>query len=312
VIALETVHAVVVNWSGGGPQNLACVESLLAQGIAPERVHFVDNASTDGSRELVEAAHPTLAFLRNDANLGFGEGANQGARAALAAGAEAVFFVNNDLTLPAGSLTELIAGLERHPQAGMVGPRVLQAADPSVVWCAGGELSWRQNLSTLRGNGMRDGDEFRRELQMDYLPGCALLVTRACWEAVGSFDAGYFAYMEDVDLGVRGSALGFESWLIGAVAAHHASSSATGGGYNPRRKYMMGVNSIWFLRAHGGPAAWLRFFVFDVLSLPFVWLANLPRGQSRAVLAKAHGILAGLAGKRVRASDLEPGGTWLW
>lgn len=310
--ALEAVHAVVVNWNGGGPQNLACIESLLAQGLAPGRVHFIDNASNDGSLEAVEAAHPQLAFQRNTTNLGFGEGANLGAREALAAGAQLVFFVNNDLTLPAGGLDGLVAGLERHPEAGLVGPRVLDSKDPTLVWCAGGELSWRQNLSTLRGNGQRDGDEFRRELRMDYLPGCALLARRACLEVVGLFDAGYFAYMEDVDLGVRASAAGFESWLIGEVAAHHASSSATGGGYNPRRKYMMGVNSIWFLRAHGGAAAWLRFFAFDVLSLPFVWLAKLPRGESRAVVAKAWGIAAGLRGKRVQAGDLEPGGTWLW
>lgn len=312
MIDIASVHAVVVNWNGGVATNLACIESLLAQGLAPERVHFVDNASNDGSREAVESAHAQLRFQRNATNLGFGEGANQGARAALAEGAQAVFFVNNDLTLPAGSLAGLLAGFDRHPAAGLVGPRVLQAADTSIVWCAGGELSWRQNLSTLRGNGERDGDEFRRELRMDYLPGCALLVTRACLERLGSFDAGYFAYMEDVDLGVRAKAAGFESWLIGDVAAHHASSSATGGGYNPRRKYMMGVNSIWFLRAHGGASAWLRFLVFDVLSLPFVWLANLPRGQSRAVVAKAWGIGAGLRGKRVHADDLEPGGTWLW
>lgn len=310
--SLKPVHAVVVNWNGGARENLACIESLLAQGLSPGQVHFVDNASSDGSREAVEAAHRDLACLRNASNLGFGEGANLGARAALAAGAQSVFFVNNDLTLPAGSLDGLLAGLERHPRAGLVGPRVLDSADRSIVWCAGGELSWRQNLSTLRGNGERDGDEYRRELRMDYLPGCALLVRRACLERVGLFDAGYFAYMEDVDLGVRASAAGFESWLIGDVAAHHASSSATGGGYNPRRKYMMGVNSIWFLRAHGGAAAWLRFMLFDVLSLPFVWVAKLPRGESRAVVAKAWGILAGLRGKRVQASDLEPGGTWLW
>ena len=275
-------------------------------------MHFVDNASTDGSCEVLEQAHPGLAFLRNAANLGFGEGANLGARAALANGAEAVFFVNNDLTLPVGTLDALVDGLDRHERAGLVGPRVLDAADPRVVWCAGGELSWRQNLSTLRGNGEHDSDEFRRELRMDYLPGCALLVRRACLEQVGLFDAGYFAYMEDVDLGVRASAAGFESWLIGAAAAHHASSSATGGGYNPRRKYMMGVNSVWFLRAHGGAAAWLRFALFDVLSLPFVWFAKLPKGEGRAVVAKAWGICAGLRGKHVQASDLEPGGTWLW
>ena len=305
------VHAVVVNWNGG-PLNLACVESLLAQGIAAECVHFVDNASRDGSRELVEGAHPDLCFLHNEQNLGFGAAANQGARAALDAGAEAVFFVNNDLTLPAGNLDALLEGLDRHPRAGFVGPRVLDAADPTRVWCAGGTLSWRQNLSTLRGHGRRDGDEFRREVRMDYLPGCALLARRACLEEVGLFDDDYFAYMEDVDLGVRAGDAGWESWLIGGASAHHASSSATGGGYNPRRKYMMGVNSIWFLRTHGSTSAWLRFIAFDILSLPFVWLARAPRGGSRSVAAKALGILAGLRGKRVQATDLEPGGTRLW
>ena len=180
------------------------------------------------------------------------------------------------------------------------------------MWCAGGALTWTQNLSTLRGHGERDGEEYRAELAMDYLPGCALLATRACLERVGLFDDGYFAYMEDVDLGVRARAAGFESWLVGGVAALHASSSATGGGYNPRRKYMMGVNAVWFLRAHGDARAWARFALYDVLSLPFVWLANLPRGRGRAVVAKAWGTLVGLAGRRVRARDLEPGGTWLW
>lgn len=310
--AVGGVHAVVVNWNGGAEANRACLTSLLEEGIARERLWFVDNASTDGSRELVEGEFAGVPILAQSANLGFGEGANVGARSALEAGAEAVFFVNNDLTIAPGALRLLLDALEREPRAGFVGPRVLQAEEPTRVWCAGGVLTWTENLSTLRGHGRPDGAEYRRELVVDYLPGCALLARRACLEEVGLFDAGYFAYMEDVDLGVRAAERGWKSLLVGEAVAHHASSSATGGGYNPRRKWMMGVNSVRFLRAHGGAAAWLRFLVFDVASLPLVWLANLPRGRGRAVVAKGCGILAGLRGRRVRAADLEPGGTWLW
>ena len=70
------------------------------------------------------------------------------------------------------------------------------------------------------------------------------------------------------------------------------------------RKYMIGVNTVWFLRRHGTPSRWLRFLVFDVLSLPFVFAIGLFRGRGRAVLAKARGIWDGLRGRRVTAARL--------
>ncbi len=120
-------------------------------------------------------------------------------------------------------------------------------------------LTWRENLSTLRGHLEPDGPKWRETRAVDYVPGCALLARREVLEQVGMFDAEFFAYMEDVDLCLRARRAGFEVWLAGDAAVLHASSSATGGGYNPRRKYMMGVNSIWFLRRHARAGEWLRF-----------------------------------------------------
>lgn len=303
--------AVVVNWNGG-EANLDCLASLVDEGFEPERIVFVDNGSSDGSRELVRARFPRLAFVDNATNLGFGEGANQGARLALERGAERVFFVNNDLLLAPGCFALLEAALEECEQRGVVGPRVLDLDEPSRVWCAGGLMTWRQNLSTLRGHGEPDGAEYRLRMEVDYIPGCAMLVKRAVLEEIGLLDADLFAYMEDVDFCLRAKAAGFEVFLVGDAAAHHASSSATGGGYNPRRKYMMGVNSIWFLRRHGRARHWLRFALFDVASLPALWLAGLASGRSRAVLAKGLGIWDGLRGKRVTAERIQPGASRLW
>ncbi|MBK7644347.1 MAG: glycosyltransferase family 2 protein [Planctomycetes bacterium] len=305
------IFAVVANWNGG-EENLECLRSLVAQELPEERIVFVDNGSSDGSLALVRARHPRLRVIENASNLGFGEAANQGARLALELGARAVFFVNNDVVAPPGTLAQLAAALEARPTAGIVGPRVLYKSDPSRVWCAGGELTWRENLSTLRGHLEPDGPTWRESRAVDYVPGCALLARRALLERIGMFDAEYFAYMEDVDLCLRARRAGFEVWLVGDAAVEHATSAATGGGYNPRRKYMMGVNSIWFLRRHARAGEWLRFFVFDVLSLPLLWIAGLFRGRGKAVLAKGLGILDGLRGKRVTAEAIRAGAGWLW
>jgi GT2 family glycosyltransferase len=310
-IAREEVFAVVVNWNGGC-SNLACIASLLADGIDADRIVFVDNGSRDGSLEAVQERHPGLRFVRNAQNLGFGEGANAGARLALQGGARAVFFVNNDVVLRPPVLQRLLAGLARHPGAGVVGPRVLYEHDPGTVWSAGGELTWRVNLTSLRGHGRRDAEPWRADRQVDYIAGCALLATREVLESVGLFDAALFAYMEDVDLCLRARSAGFGVRVLGEASVLHALSRSTGGGYSPRRKYMTGVNSVWFLRSHGRPLRWASFWLFDVLSLPLVFLAALPSGRGKAVLAKGKGILDGLRGRRVTAAAIVPGASRLW
>lgn len=305
------IAAVIANWNGG-EENLDCLRSLAANGVRGADVVFVDNGSTDGSLERVLAAHPDASVIRNGANLGFGEASNQGARFALERGADAVFFVNNDVVLPDGVVVRLARELERDARLGIVGPRVLYRDDPTRVWAAGGMLTWRENLSTLVGHGERDGPEHRAVRDVDYVAGCALLATRACLAKVGLFDATYFAYMEDVDLCLRAKSAGFGVRMVGDVSALHATSLATGGGYNPRRKWMMGVNSIWFLRRHARAAQWARFVAYDVLPLPILWCAGLFRGRAKAVAAKGLGIVDGLRGKRVTADAIREGASWLW
>ena len=305
------ILAVVVNWNGGDA-NLACVESLKGQGGGLEGIVFVDNGSQDGSAERVLERHPDLLSIRNADNRGYGEGNNQGIRLALERGAEAVLIVNNDVVMEEGALAALVEVLEEEPAVGIAGPRVLDGSRPGHLWAAGGRLTWRHNLTTLLGQGAPDGEAWRATRAVDYVPGCAMLVRREVFDRVGTFDADYFAYTEDVDLCLQAGRAGFGVRCVGRAAALHAHSSSTGGGYNPRRKYMMGVNSVWFLRRHAGPLQWLSFLLFDVVSLPLVWLAGLPRGRGRAVAAKALGILDGLRGRRVRPEQLEPGSSWLW
>jgi GT2 family glycosyltransferase len=293
--------AVVLNWNGG-EQNLACVRALLAQGLAPERIVFVDNASSDGSRERVAAEFPGLVVLANAENLGYGHGTNRGIEHALAAGAERVLLVNNDVTFRAG----VLAGLERAlaETGGIVGPRVLFLHPPERVWCAGGVITFRTNLSTMLGHGEPDALEFQVTRSVDYVPGCALLAERAVFERVGLLEGDYFAYHEDVEFCWKAKRSGFAVRVIGALAVHHDAHASTGGGYNALRKYMMAVNTVHFLRRHGTLARWLGFWIFDVATLPLVWLYRSTRGEGAAVVAKARGTWDGLRGRQVTAERL--------
>ena len=305
------VYAVVVNWNGG-EHNRRCLESLLDQGLAQNRLVFVDNGSTDGSREEVGARFPGVVLLANRNNEGFGHGANRGVEAALAAGAEAVLLVNNDVTFPPGTVAALLARLVARPGLGVVGPRVLYASQPGRVWAAGGTLTYRQNLSTLRGHGEPDGPLYRQRVDVDYVAGCAMLVRAEVFAAIGLFDGAYFAYHEDLDFCISAKRAGFAVECDGESSAWHDAHASTGGGYSPRRKYMMAVNTLWFLRRHGSARGWFGFVAFDVLPLPALVVLGVVNGRWRGALAKALGTWHGLLGRRVEGHAIESGSHRLW
>ncbi|QDU68023.1 glycosyltransferase family 2 protein [Engelhardtia mirabilis] len=305
------IFAVVVNWNGGAA-NLPCIASLLDQELEPEEIVFIDNASVDGSLERVLERYPALTVVRNDTNEGYGHGCNRGVAIALDRGADAVFLVNNDVQVPRGALRRLEQYLVEHEDVGIVGPRVLYEKEPDLVWAAGGMLTFRENLSTLRGHRQPDGEPWQATTAVDYVAGCALLARRSVYEQLEGLDGDLFAYHEDVDFCVRAVEQGFGVVCLGPVHVFHDAHTSTGGGYNPRRKYMMAVNTPWFLRRHGTPVRWLRFLVYDVLTWPLVLLRSLFRGEARGAIAKALGTWHGLRGRRVTAEVLEPGGTFLW
>lgn len=295
------VVTVVVNWNGG-EENLTCIDSLLEQGIAAEDVVFVDNGSVRGSFAEVRERYPDLTYVLNEDNTGFAKGSNQGIEIALERMVDLVFLVNNDVEVPPGTLAALVRALEEDESLGAVGPRILYQDDRELIWCAGGSIDYHQNLTTLHGHRKRDDAHWQRRQLVDFLPGCTLLVRREVIEEVGMFDEAFFAYHEDADFCLRIHEAGYGVACIGEERAFHAPHSTTGGGYNARRKYMMAVNSVWFLRKHGTPWRWLRMFLFDVCSLPFLLVLAPLRGRPiPAVTAKARGILDGLRGVRVTA-----------
>ena len=202
------VAVVIVNWNKGA-ETVRCIASVRASTYPWIDLVVVDNASSDKSVEVIEGAYPNLPLLRTAQNIGFTGGYNLGIRHALARGADYVFLLNDDAVIAPDTIHVLVMAAQANPDAGFLGPRIDSLEERDVLLSAGGLL--REGWKTVhRGLGERECGQFDRLEQVDYLSGCALLVSRRAIEAVGMLDDDFFAYYEDVEWCCRGRRAGFQ------------------------------------------------------------------------------------------------------
>lgn len=207
-----------------------CLASLPAatEGLRTE-TFVVDNASSDGSAEMVRSRFPEVILDARAENLGFTRGNNvalQRARGGY------VLLLNPDTEAHAGSLTRLVRFMDDHPRAGACGPKLLNtegtlqrngARFPSLLRefvCATGlrRLAMRQYELAL-GYGREDFDQL---CQVDQVSGACMLVRRSVMEQVGMLDERFFMFYEEIEWAHRIKSAGWEVWYVpDAVVTHH-------------------------------------------------------------------------------------------
>lgn len=267
----------VLNWNRAA-DTIECVASLHNLDYQRFEIVVVDNASTDGSVEALEARFPGLAMLRNPRNLGYAGGNNAGIRYALDRGADCVLVLNNDTVVDKDLVRHLVVAMRREPHAGIVGPLIYDYREPTKVWFAGASIDWATGESPHWGLGERDNGQFNRVIEVERVTGCAMMVSRSVFERVGLFDPDYFLYYEDVDLCVRAAKAGFKSYCVQPAKVWHKESSSTGATRGSAlHAYYHTRNRLLFLHKHGkirdavhrDNRRFLRQYVSRVLLRPF-------------------------------------------
>jgi hypothetical protein len=242
----------VLHWGSAKADTLACLRSVAASELAASPLIVVDNGTGAVAADEVEAAAPGAVLLVVDDNLGFAGGHNLAMRHALAAGADAVLLLNNDATLEPGCLGALARVAAEQGRVGAVGAKVLSADDPTRLWLAWGRVTYRAALVERVGRDALDGPPFDRLRDVEWVPGCTMLLTRAALEGVGFLDERFFAYHEDVDWCVRARRRGFRVLFAPeARAAHRGEGSLGGRGPANPARYLSARNSVLFARRHG-------------------------------------------------------------
>ncbi len=232
----------IVNFNGAGYVAEA-VRSLLEQeGVALEVV-VVDNGSSDGSAEALEAAFgAAVQVVRAGRNLGFGGGNNLGLGACRG---EWVLLLNSDAVAAPDLARELLARAEGHPRVGMVAPKVLQYDDRRVIDTAG-HLLYPDGLNRGRGRLQRDLGQFDALTSALFPSGAAALHRRAMLDEIGGFDASFFLYGDDADLGLRARLAGWECAFAPRALAFHRYSRSVGP-YSTLKAFHVERNRVWVL-----------------------------------------------------------------
>lgn len=209
----------------------AC-DSLAAQIIV------VDNASSDGSLEMVRDNFPRVEWIANPDNRGFARANNQGLERAQG---KYLLLLNPDTEIRDDSvdaLTRMVEFMDAHPRAGVCGPSLFYPDGtrqhsafrfPSLaqIYMDLFPVNWRLRESRLNGRYPFAEYEKGRPFQIDHPLGAALMVRRETAGQVGVLDEDYFIYAEEVDWCMRIKRAGWEIWCVPAAKIVHHEARST-------------------------------------------------------------------------------------
>ncbi|MFM7232854.1 MAG: glycosyltransferase family 2 protein [bacterium] len=296
---MRTLAIVVLSWNGCALTRDTLAS--LARCRVPEgwRVHtmVVDNASHDGSPAMVALQFPDVELLALSENRRFAGGCNAGVERALAAGADAVMLLNNDVVADPDLLVKLVTALAEDPSAGAAAPLIYHAPPGDLVWYAGGRCIPALAHSSHRGLRTHDHGRWRAIEPTGYLTGCCLLATAEAWRRVGLLDERYFIYAEDADWSLRARAAGFRLLFVPTARLWHRVSASSGGAMNPWKVYQrLRANlSLWSRHARGaGRLTWLPALLAQQAAFALVMLL---RGRPAAAAAVPRALLDAALGR---------------
>jgi len=228
------ISIVIVAWNAKHYLEM-CLDSLAA--TAPRRsmeILVLDNASTDGSAEMLEARFPQAKLIRSRENLGFSRGNNVAIRECRG---RYIALVNPDVVVLPGCLDALADFLDKHPKVGNVGPRVLNPDTTLQISCRRFPTVWNNFCSAtglasvFKNSSIFAGEQMffsphDRTTPVEVLVGCFSMIRREALDAVGLLDEGLFMYGDDLDWCRRCWNAGWEVvFYPGAQAIHYGGKT---------------------------------------------------------------------------------------
>jgi GT2 family glycosyltransferase len=266
------VSVVIVVWNAK-TYVLECLESLREHcaGVYSE-VIVVDNASSDGTPDMVAERFPEFQLIRNSENLGFARANNTGMSQCTG---EYVCLVNSDVKFTSDCITPMLDYLAGHADVGMVGPQMLGANGEvrrstmrfPTVWNSFSRALGLDVLfkgSRVFGGMMMSDFDHRKTGEVEVLNGWFVLARRSAIERVGLFDPQFFMYGEDVDWSYRFHQEGQKLVFFAETGAIHYGGASSA--QAPVRFHLELYRATWqYWRKHRGWLAQRAFLATVVI-----------------------------------------------
>jgi GT2 family glycosyltransferase len=232
------ISVVVLNWNGYQVVD-QCLKSLHDQTYRNLEIILVDNASTDGSVELIRNRFPDVKLIVNERNLGFGGGNNVGISASTG---RYIMILNNDTRLDSKCVEELKRCIDKDERYGACASKILLEFEDNLIDAAG-IVVCPDGLSIGRGR-LEKGDRYDEVSEVFFASDCACLYRREMLEDIGLYDEDFFAYADETDMGWRARLAGWKCVYNPRAVVYHFHS-ASSGAYSPLKAFLVERNRIW-------------------------------------------------------------------
>ncbi len=262
---------------------------------------IVDNASTDGTVEMLRAEFPNVCVIANSQNAGFTRANNQAL--AIAQG-RYVFLLNPDTELRPGAVPALIEHMETHPQVGMIGPRLFYGDGApqssrrrfptlATAFCESTRLQqWFPRNPILARYYMLDTSDEATQA-VDWINGSAMFLRRQVYDQVGGMDEAFFMYSEELDWCYRIRQAGWEIMYLPSAQVTHYEGKSSEQAAAARDIYFHSSKVRFFRKYRGAVVAQvlrvflLSMFAFQIAEESAKWALGHKRGL-RAERIRAH------------------------
>lgn len=232
---MDKLAIVILNWNGAAMLR-QYLPSVLNHSQDEAVVYVADNASTDGSIELLRQDFPQCRLIMLEKNWGFADGYNKALRQIEA---EYYLLLNSDIEVTPNWLTPMLSFMESRPDVAACQPKLLSVADHSRFEYAGacGGFLDRYGYPFCRGRVFEtvehDKGQYDQPAEVMWATGAALMICAADYWAVGGLDGRFFAHCEEIDLCWRLRIRGRKVCCLPASQVYHV-----GGGTLPKANPM--------------------------------------------------------------------------
>ena len=238
---------IIVNWNGKKFLK-NCLEAVFAQEYKNFEVYLVDNGSADESLKFVKDNFPRVKTIGLNKNTGFAKGNNEGIKVALLdKEVKHIVCLNNDTIVDKNWLESLVAAVDYRKKIDMVSS--LCIFPDGRVQSIG--IRFEKDLCGAKEGGLAIGfkespKKYQEKKEIFCPNGASCLFTRRLLERVGLFDEDFFAYGEDLDLGMRARKAGYKCIFTPESKLVHLHSMTSGGPASPLKAYLVKRN-VYFV-----------------------------------------------------------------
>lgn len=260
---------IIVNWNTKNYLE-KCLSSIFSH-IPVENilVIVVDNASTDGSAEMVQSQFPSVELIQNSQNVGFAPGCNQGIKRA---DSEYILLLNSDCEITSPNFFNEVIFVFEHNQK-------IAIAGPIIIYPNGKLQSAGQRFLTLKrvfleqvlfttapifAKSLESVEHLKRNapFEVDWISGSCLFARKSIFEQIGYLQDSLFMYAEDMELCFRVQNAGYSVVIVPTVSIIHYKSKSTNKNLSDVLKYSVRNNCLFIKKRQGKIAALFTLFFY--------------------------------------------------